>query len=64
MPRYYDRGGVRLTGTLAWALPLEDQEYKLVGFDELGSTCVSTVWLGLDHSGTSDVPVIFETMVK
>jgi len=37
---------------------------KVVARDELpGSVCVSTVFLGLDHSFSSGPPVLFETMI-
>jgi len=37
---------------------------KVVARDELpGGVCVSTVFLGLDHSFSSGPPVLFETMI-
>ena len=45
---------------------LEDDglAYKRVGFDELDTHMVSTVWLGVDHRfGNDGPPLIFETMI-
>lgn len=41
----------------------QDMKYKRVGLDEIGSTRVSTVFLGLDHGWDDGPPVLFETMV-
>jgi hypothetical protein len=59
---YFDRNGFPMTGS-DWAAKLEDDSYRRVAFDRVGSLEVSTVWLGLDHAHGIGPPLIFETMV-
>jgi len=47
-----------------WAKLFEDEKYKRIGLDKLWwGANVSTVWLGLDHSFETNVPLFYETMV-
>lgn len=62
-PQYYDRHGEPLTGVLAWAEWMEDEENKRVALDSFYGTDISTVCLGLDHNWGEGPPIIFETMV-
>jgi uncharacterized membrane protein YgcG len=41
----------------------EDPNNKVVKQEEVNDTFVSTVFLGLDHSWNSDIPVLWETMI-
>jgi hypothetical protein len=53
--------GFSLPATLAWARMKDAQEP--VALDELpDGSCLSTTWLGLDHSHGFGPPLIFETM--
>jgi hypothetical protein len=63
MPRYYDRAGNELSGTIEWAKLFEDKDYQRVDVYRKPWVTVSTVWLGLDHGFNGSVPLIFETMV-
>lgn len=47
--------------TLAYASMQGDN--KIIAQDGIGNKCVSTVFLGLDHSYGGEGPKIFETMV-
>lgn len=66
---HYDRSGNPID-VMEWCKLHENHDYVRVALDSWmsaqGSVTVSTVWLGLDHSFTTDptVPIIiFETMV-
>lgn len=60
---WYDKDGKKITVEEANKLFL-DFQYKVVEQTELpNGKWVSTVWLGLDHSHSEGLPVIFETMV-
>ena len=63
--RYYNRLGEKIGGYI-WALLQHEPEYKILGHDKVGSYCVSTVWLGINHNffhEEGDYPIIFETMI-
>lgn len=61
---YYDRQGMPITETMAWAKKFEDLSYKRVAQTTLpNGRWVSTVWLGLNHQDGDGPPLIFETMV-
>jgi hypothetical protein len=60
--RYFDRKGEPLD-LMRFAVLFEDDDYRRVGFDEVGPFEVSTVWLGLNHRHGPGTPLIFETMV-
>ena len=64
---YYDRSGQPITLDEWGSLLTEDITTRVVAKDDLvvagGPVCVSTVWLGLDHSWDDGPPLIFETMV-
>lgn len=63
MSMWYDKQGNVITMDEAAPL-LNDLTYKRVGYGVVGPFRVSTVWLGLNHSFSSDSPpLIFETMV-
>ena len=59
---YYDRQGTSIS-LGGWARLMEDQDYRRVGWDEVGPYHVSTVWLGIDHAFDGGPPIIFETMI-
>jgi hypothetical protein len=62
--RHFDKQGQPLTYEEYGAL-LTDSKYKRVAETTCGAYWVSTVWLGSDHSFSTDAePVIFETMVQ
>ena len=62
-PRYYDRKGNPIS-MRKWSALFNDPGYQRIALDEGNGKCVSTVWLGLDHSfSQSGPPLIFETMV-
>lgn len=42
---------------------LSEINNKRIAFTEIRGIQISTVFLGLDHSFMSDIPVLFETMV-
>jgi hypothetical protein len=46
-----------------WIEMWEDIDVKRIGYNEVGSYHVSTVWLGINHSFGDGPPVIFETMI-
>jgi hypothetical protein len=48
---------------LEWAALHVNDEYIIVKQEDVGSFWVSTVWIGLDMSGSYREPLIFETMV-
>lgn len=65
---YYDREGKKITMKEMVELRCSIKDYHVVErslvTSKLGpALLVSTIWLGLDHSFNSDVPLIFETMV-
>lgn len=63
MSRYFAKDG-RGISLLQWAKLFEDRSYKQLWDDSVGSSRVSTVWLGMDHGfGEFSRPIIFETLV-
>jgi hypothetical protein len=62
MINYYARDGAPIDRD-RYAELSEDDVYRQVAAERVGEALVSTVWLGLDHSGCGDPPLIFETMV-
>lgn len=62
MQIYYDRQGKPITME-TWGAKHSDRDYKVVAQHYVRGWMVSTVWLGIDHSFGSGIPVIFETMV-
>jgi hypothetical protein len=47
-----------------WAkLRGKGEEYSRIGETEIGGCLVSTIWMGMDLSDGSGLPLIFETMV-
>ena len=48
---------------LTWGKFFEDTEKRVVARTQLTKTCVSTVFLGLDHQYGYGDPLLFETMV-
>lgn len=62
MSGYYDREGKPMDLD-AWSAAFGDQEYKRVGYTEVGDVRVSTVWLGMNHNWGDGPPLIFETRV-
>lgn len=59
--RYYDRSGKPITGAQFRAL--KASQYR-IALDTIGTSTVSTVWLGLDHAYGDGSPIIFETLVR
>src|SRR5262252_2643180 len=66
-PTYYDKDGFPIPSdgllppVLVWASMME--RHREVARDELpDGSCLSTVWLGLDHGHGLGPPLIFETM--
>jgi len=47
---------------LEWATWLESAD-RIIAMDIENGIRISTVFLGLDHSLTGDIPLLFETMV-
>lgn len=47
---------------MEWAAWYEKADRR-VAVDQIGVACVSTVFLGLDHSVNGPVPILFETLV-
>lgn len=41
----------------------DDIDMKIVKQDKIGNVFISTVFLGLDHSLESNLPILFETMI-
>lgn len=65
---YYDRDGIPISAErfyeLKWGADGAVTDYAVVGRDRVEDVEISTVWLGLDHSWTTQSsPVIFETML-
>lgn len=48
---------------LEWAEAFERTEDRIVQKDRVGSTTVSTVFLGLDHNLAGGAPLLWETMI-
>ena len=48
--------------SLKWAKWFETAD-RMVAKTDVGGLCISTVFLGLDHSFGDGLPVLFETMV-
>lgn len=61
--RYYDRRGNQLTFREYGSLRQLGKKYVVLRQEDVGPYWVSTVWLGLDHSFSGEMPQIFETMV-
>jgi hypothetical protein len=60
---YYDRDGNRVSHN-EWSKLFTDEQYRRVGSTTVhGRWWVSTVWLGLDHSPMSQLPMTFETCI-
>lgn len=62
---YYDMDGNPIS-LMQWANMLENMldRDRRIGFDQIGISEVSTVWLGLNHNWSGyGPPLIFETMV-
>ena len=67
---YYDRQGFPIPGTVegndsatrAWAHMMETMDRTVARDDLPDGSCLSTVWLGLDHGHGIGPPLIFETM--
>jgi hypothetical protein len=58
----FDRAGQAIS-MAQWG-ELQTEDYKRVGLQAFeGGVSVSTVWLGLDHGGSRNAPLIFETMI-
>jgi hypothetical protein len=55
-PKFYDKYGQEISRR-EWARLHENEDYCRIGYTEIGSVYVSTVWLGEDHGR------MFETMV-
>ena len=53
---------VPVDGLIEWATWFETAD-RSVARDEIGESCVSTVFLGLAHSFGQGGPILFETMV-
>lgn len=51
----------RRASTDGWTTP--DVDPTRIGYDEIGDTHVSTVWLGLNHNWAGGPPLIFESMI-
>ena len=62
MSIYYDKSGAPID-MLTWASLFEDHANRQIARTVIGDVCVSTVWLGMNHSFGSGPPLIFETMV-
>lgn len=67
-PMYYHRDGTPYVGpndTLDWARDHANREIAIVKQELTPNKLfwVSTVWLGLDHSFSGVIPIIFESMV-
>lgn len=48
---------------LKWAMWMENDTVRRVGYTETYNAAVSTVFLGLDHSFGGGEPVLYETMI-
>lgn len=65
---YYDRKGKRLE-LWEWAELFEDQNYRFLRKDEVGDLLISTIWVGVDLSGSgfenegTGFEAMFETCV-
>lgn len=60
---YYDRDGLPIANVTEWS-ELRNRAGIRVARTDVGASCVSTVWLGLDCNFTGiGAPVIFETMI-
>lgn len=60
---YYDKKGNKIDGN-KWIELLQDDDYRRIARDDINSTIVSTVWLGIDHSMRRGGPhFIFETAI-
>ena len=70
-PRYFRRGGTPYDDVLGWAREFETADRQVActyignwaSWNTQQRHCVSTVWLGLDHSFSGRGRLIFETMV-
>lgn len=53
----------KLVDVLTWAKWFENGANRRVAIDEIGGRCVSTVFLGIDHSFGGQPPLLFETVI-
>lgn len=62
--RHFDRDGEPVT-LAEWGMLMQIDGYRVVKQEQIEGTdvSVSTVWLGMNHSYTPGVKLIFETMV-
>ncbi len=58
-----DKNPVKCYDFEEWGKCLNDQSKKIVAQDYFGEVCVSTVFLGIDHSFDFSTAVLFETMI-
>jgi hypothetical protein len=57
-----DKTPIPCDDLLEWGLWMETADRR-VAYDKLADVEVSTVFLEVDHSFNSDVPILFETMI-
>ncbi len=57
-----DRTVDKMDDVVEWSRRFE-MDNRVVGSEEIGSTIVSTVFLGIDHNHSHGRPVLFESMV-
>lgn len=65
MSRYYILDGDQIRGTddlLEWSRWCETAS-RQIAFDEIASTRISTVFLGIDYGFGEGEPILFETMI-
>lgn len=63
MSNFFDKDGKPLE-LYEWAKQMEDFNYRRIKYEILpNGYIVSTVWLGLDHSHSEIMKLIFETRV-
>ena len=49
---------------IAWAeWMVRERDARRVGETRIGLSCVSTIFLGLDHAFSGPPPILFETMI-
>lgn len=59
-----DHNVIPVHDLLEWAKWFEHERPKQrIGYSDLGEYCVSTVFLGIDHSFEIGPPLLFETMI-
>lgn len=59
---YYDKSGKPME-LMEWSKKVEDAEYRIVGYCNIGPYRISTCWMGLDYNFFGGPPLIFETMI-